>query len=260
MNSDSLKLLLIEFLKSEKPATEIEGMGVIERKEAKEQLCVLIPATIEVYQRCTLPLAAVTAAPHIHFDGWSGHFARKTAEEFGFGWVVAKNFRDEDSLEIPVSIGRHLHVNRPTESSHRQGSERETPRAREAYVKYVKAIAKAGGKSLPVDILIEFHGHRTHKAVEIAATGVSVDLANSLHSVYRKAAAGDSVPELRIEPLHRLHYSANSAKQNGVMQSSIAELALHIEMPRELRQTEADRERAWNLIKPVIQCLLESLK
>jgi hypothetical protein len=126
-------------------------------------------------------------------------------------------------------------------------------------VKYVKAIAQAGGKSLPVDILIEFHGHRTHEAIEIATTGVSVDLANSLHAVYRHSAEKDqAAPELRIEPLHRLHYSANSAKQRGVMQDSIAKLALHIEMPQELRRTEADRERAWDLLKPVIGSLLKS--
>jgi hypothetical protein len=259
MNPDSLKRLLIEFLRSGDSGIEIDGICVFDRNGAKERLCELIPATIEVYKISALPISAVAAAPHIHFDGWSGHFARRVSEEFGFGWVVAKNFRDNDSLEIPVSIGRHLHVNRPTESLERLGREKETPRARDAYVKYVKAIAQAGGKSIPVDILIEFHGHRTHEAIEIATTGISVDLANTMQSVYLTASKEmPQAPELRIEPLHRLHYSANSAKQQGVMQDSIAAQSLHIELPREIRRTKADRERTWNLLHPMIRCLMDS--
>ncbi|MBU1920039.1 hypothetical protein KKG66_04275 [bacterium] len=256
MTADRIKSELIDFLQSEAAAISLEDVGEFDRAAAQAKLRELIPATIEVKQVCRCSKSIVIAAPHARFDGWTQFFSRIAATEFAAGRVVAYNFRDENEYDIPVSIGRHIHVNRPTESAMPYGEERVTERAREAFDQYLRAISQAGAQALPIDLLIEFHGQRRNESIEIATLGVERELAEKLLDVYQENQAVDAnLPEFRIEPLHQLHFSAERAKQDGVMRPEVARQALHIELPRTLRRPEPNRIRAWNLLQPVL-CFL----
>jgi hypothetical protein len=261
MSENELKEMLFAFLQGSRETIRVEGIGELTREAAEARLRELIPTKIKVSAVCNLSFSAVVAAPHVRFDGWSEYFSRLAAEEFGLGRVIARHFRDDNEFDIPVSIGRHLHVNRPTESAERGGRELETPRARQVFEQYVKAIARAAGNKLPLDLLIEFHGHRRHEAIEIATAGVDVSIAKRLVSSFgsNEVNAG-ALPELRIEPLHKLHFSARRAKLIGVMHETVARRAVHIEIPRTLRRPEENRLRAWSLLRPLLECLLALTK
>ncbi len=249
---------LFDFLQGEELVITLEGIGELDRQAAQAKLRELIPATIEVKQVCKHSAAIVIAAPHVRFDGWSEHFTRLAAKENSTGRVIACNFRDENQYDIPVSIGRHIHVNRPTESAMLHGREIETTRAREAFEQYVKAVSQAGSSNLPIDLLIEFHGHRRNDTIEIATVGVEKELAEAMLEVYHDSHTGNDVlPELRIEPIHRLHFSAVRAKRDGVMRAEIARQAVHIELPRSLRRPEPNRIRTWKLLRPLIGFIVE---
>jgi hypothetical protein len=210
-------------------------------KEMQSHLAESIPTSIEVKRLCELNRAVVVAAPHVSFDNWAEYFANRLAHDLNCGEVLAKNFRDEDGGKIPFSIGRHIHVNRPTESLKRGGRERETDRARTAFEDYRTGLFTAGGKS-PLDLLIEIHGHRRHLKLEVAATGIDKRIAQELNLAYNDAARSVSAsPQLAIEPLDKLRFTAQRAKQNGSLHSSVCNAALHIEIPRSCRENEEVR-------------------
>lgn len=253
MTADEIKRELFGFLQSPAASISIEGVGEFDRETARAKLRELIPATIEVKQVCKCARAIVVAAPHARFDGWTQFFSRVAATEFRAGRVVAYNFRDKNEYDIPVSIGRHIHVNRPTESDQPFGEEYVTERAAAVFEQYKQALAQAGAKKLPLDLLIEFHGQRRNEFIEVATIGVARELAEQLLDVYYQTQTNDTpLPELHIEPLHELRFEAERAKLDGVMRPEITRQALHIELPRSLRRPEANRLRAWELLKPVL--------
>jgi len=253
---NDLKSVLFDFLRSGRQVLRLEGEEFTP-ETARQRLCELIPTEIMVMSRCRPASNVVVAAPHVSFDGWSEYFSRRAAEDFGLGRVVARHFRDDNEFDIPVSIGRHLHVNRPTESVRRGGREFQTDRSRKAFADYVNAIREAAGGRLPVDLLIEFHGHRRDDAVEIATTGIDRKFAGLLHDLYR-TQAGNLATDLRIEPLHRIHYSARKAKRIGILQALYAVRAFHIEIPRDLRRPEMIREKTWDTLRPLLRLIIES--
>jgi hypothetical protein len=238
-HTDDLKNQLFAFLGGD--AEEFSTLsGRLSRQQARELLQELIPATIEVRGVCRRSVAAVCAAPHVSFDNWSEYFCNRIARRLHIGWVVAKNFRDQHALTIPVSIGRHIHVNRPTESDGPGQAERETLRARDAHQRYLSALREASGaKELPVDLLIEIHSHHRTPDLEIATAGLTADLARKLSDVYEQHRAKHlMLPELKIAPLHTLRLTADNARRDGSIRSEVARVALHVEVPREARQNE----------------------
>jgi len=240
--SDGMKAQLFVFLSGDRSELKLIGSRV-SREEARGILQELIPARVEMRGVCMRPLAAVVAAPHVSFDNWSEHFCNRIARRLRIGWVVAKNFRDQHGATIPVSIGRHIHVNRPTESERYGAEESETPRAHCAYAEYTRAIAQAGGRgSLPVDVLLEIHSHHRTRHLEIATSGLSAELAKRLLDDWNALRADrSSLPEMRIEPLHEVQLPADAAKRHGTMRPEVAALALHVEIPREARDSEESR-------------------
>lgn len=238
-----MKARLFAFLAKSSISPLRLGDETISVETARALLRELIPATIEVRDVCTASLAVVAAAPHVSFDNWSEYFCNRVARRLGLGRVIAQNFRDHDPHSIPVSIGRFLHVNRPTESKGPGRRERETERALAAFEEYTAALARASGRErLPLDLLIEFHSHRRSARIEIATTGVSNALASHLCERYAKRRTRtDCLPPLRVEPLHRLTLAARAAKQVGSLQVSVTRCALHIEIPSEGRHSEEAR-------------------
>ncbi|MBI5059782.1 hypothetical protein HZB60_08395 [candidate division KSB1 bacterium] len=235
---------LIEFLLTRDQSHPFDGLGVVTRARAQALLQELIPAEIQVRGVSARGPRVVIAAPHVSFDQWSEYFCNRLTQAYSTGSVVAMNYRDRDQYRIPVNIGRHLHVNRPTESTAPGRSEHRTERAAEVYYHYIHALSEAGGGSLPLDVLIEIHSHRRCEQVQIATVGVGDDLARELHALYSAHAVEQSLPELLIEPLHRLHWQALSAKQIGSFQPGISRMAYHIEIPRGLRENQRSRARA----------------
>ncbi len=261
MEREDLKTQLFAFLAGDE--VEFRTIGrTLSREDARELLCELIPAEIQVRGVCTLSQAVVVAAPHVSFDNWSEYFCNRVARKYRTGWVVAKNFRDLHPHTIPVSIGRHLHVNRPTESVRPGGAEQTTDRARQTHQDYLAALTQASGRSvLPLDALIEFHSQQRTPDFEIATTGVNSELAELLVNCYEKIRLQEErLPELRIEPLHEVMFKAESTKQIGSMRLEVTRCALHIEIPREMRRTDPDRSLACKAMLALTEGLLEQLQ
>ena len=245
MSEDALRKDLISFLRSEASELVLTNGSIFTRLQAQEQLQQLVPAYIELRGTCKGKHGIVAAAPHVSFDHWSEYFCNRAATRFSLGWVVAKHYRDQDNLHIPVAIGRHLHVNRPTESDHPGGKERVSERARAVYDEYVGAVAEAAGRSLPIDLLIEFHSHRQTPHVEIATARITENVVRDLWDCWEDLRIKTpGTPEMRIEPLHELRLSATAAKRSGSLSPEICQQALHIEIPRGIRKSDELRQLA----------------
>lgn len=244
VQAGDIKEQLFAFLGSDAQEFTLLGRRTLSRQDARDLLQELIPARIEVRGVCRRPIAATVAAPHVSFDNWSEYFCNRIARKLCIGWVIAKNYRDQHSQTIPVWIGRHIHVNRPTESDGPGQTEYETERSREAYRDYLAAIESASGRgALPVDLLLEIHSHHRSEFLEIASSGVTEELARSLLTVYNdRRIKRPGLPVLRIAPIHKLRLSADTARKTGSIRTEIARVALHIEVPREARQDENVRQ------------------
>lgn len=242
---------LIAFLKTPDASFVLPGLGEVTRERAKELVRELIPTEIQVRGVAVGPSRAVIAAPHVSFDQWTEYFCNRLARAHGTGWVVALNFRDYDAYRIPVSIDRHLHVNRPTESKGAHQSETRTERAEQVFREYLEALARASGGGLPLDLLIELHAHRRSERIEIATSGVSMALAAELAESYAAESVGQAVPDLAIEPLHKVRLGAYLAKSIGSMHGGISRMSFHIEIPRGARATEPLRQRGLKLLVPL---------
>ncbi len=224
------------------PLTATDGK-TYPKAEIQRLLQEWIPTTVLVKRICSLDEGIVVAAPHVSFDNWTEYFANRLAYDLNCGQVLAKNFRDDDSGAIPTSIGRHIHVNRPTESKRKGGVEHETPRAMAAFQKYRSALHEAG-RIMPLTFLIELHGHRRHTKLEVATTGISAALAAKLKQTYFELSQVDlRMPEIAIEPLDELRFTAQGTKANGSLAAKICRMALHIEIPRSCRENEDARSR-----------------
>lgn len=241
--ADDLKGQLFAFLGSDAPEFRSLGGRRLSREQVRELLQELIPATIDVRGVCRRPVAAVSAAPHVSFDNWSEYFCNRIARRLRIGWVVARNFRDQHSQTIPVSIGRHIHVNRPTESDGPGHTERETERARNVHQRYLSALAEASGRAaLPMDLLIEVHSHHRTPDLEIATAGLTAERARELAEEYeRRRVKRPLLPALKIAPLHTLRLTADNARREGSIRNDVARVALHVEVPRESRQSDDAR-------------------
>jgi len=253
MIEGDLKASLFDFLRGESQVVTLPGEGRFTREQAEAKLRELIPTRVRVMDRCRLPLAVVAAAPHVRYDGWSEWYCRQAARALGSGRVVARHFRDHNEYDIPTPIGRHIHVNRPTESRRPRGREVRTERAADAYRRYIAAIARAAGGELPVDLLLEFHAHKRHSTIEIATCGIPSELAGELVEQYARQASesGTTIP-LRIEPLHKLHFTARQAKRSGSLSGAVARAALHIEIPLALRRDAESRKLGIDLLLPLL--------
>jgi hypothetical protein len=259
--SDDLPAQLFAFLGGDAQEFPMLGGKKLSREEVRQLLQELIPAQIETRGVCTLPISVVCAAPHVSFDGWSEYFCNRVAQRYHTGWVVAKNFRDQDPYTIPAPIGRHVHVNRPTESPGPGRMETETERAREIHAQYLAALAEGSGKGkLPLDLLIEFHSHHRTPYLEIATAGVERELAEKLCDDYTITRSKLPIlPEIQIEPLHTVRMTADGTKQFGSMRPEVARRALHIEVPRSSRRDDLGRRALCKALFVLTDSLLKKL-
>ncbi len=238
---EALKRELFAALASDSGSYSTPDGRIMSHHEIRELLQEWIPTGVFVKRRCDRTPSVVVAAPHVSFDNWTEYYANRVAHDLNCGEVLAKNFRDEDGGQIPVSIGRHIHVNRPTESKRRGEAEGVTPRAQAVFLQYREALAEAGGQQ-PLDLLIELHGHRRNLRLEVATVGINQNVAAELKDAYQNLATGNAaLPHLYIEPLDKLRFSARRAKQNGSLTSGVCRAGLHIEIPRFCRENETAR-------------------
>lgn len=242
MADDALTRELIQALQERRNQFTARDGRLYYSQDMQSRLRELIVADVLVMRKCSLPIGMVIAAPHVSFDNWTQFYANRLAPALQAGEVLARNFRDEDGGTIPVSIGRHIHVNRPTESERRGGREFESERARAVHEEYLEALHTAGGRK-PLDLLIELHGHHGHNALEVATTGITSVAASEMLSAY-SIAKGDLLgyPDLRIEPLHEVRYAARAAKETGSLRSGVCSHSLHIELPRQCRDSAKNRD------------------
>ncbi len=242
-DQDSLKREMLTALKEKIDPLKASDGRSYAKADMQRLLQEWIPTSIVVKRVSEPDSAIVIAAPHVSFDNWTEYFANRVAYDLKCGEVLAKNFRDDDGGLIPCSIGRHIHVNRPTESKRKGGVEHETPRAMAAFQKYRSALHEAGGM-MPLMLLIELHGHRKHGRLEVATTGIDALAAKAMKEAYEALFSdGDVLPELAIEPLDELRFNAQRTKANGAMSHSVCRAALHVEIPRSCRESETARER-----------------
>lgn len=234
---------LVSALKEGRERFSARDGRIYDKSGLQLRLQELIPADIVVMRKCALASSIVVAAPHVSFDNWTQYFANRLAPDLNCGEVIARNFRDDDGGTIPVSIGRHIHVNRPTESKHRGGMEQESERALPVFREYVQALFTAGGAS-PIELLIELHGHHHHSSLEVATVGIDMVTAHEIKQAYLMAAEDYSdSPALLIEPLDKLKYQALRAKESGSLMPTVCKYALHIEIPRQCRENASGREQ-----------------
>ncbi|HEY3294930.1 MAG TPA: hypothetical protein VGL38_05805 [bacterium] len=259
--SDDLQGQLMTFLRS--PGEEFPMLSgkTLSREEARALVQELIPARIEMRGVCGRSLAVVAAAPHVSFDNWSEYFCNRVAQRYRLGWVVAKNYRDQDPHTIPAAIGRHIHVNRPTESAGPGRIERTTERAQDIHRLYVQALAEASGRgALPLDLLIEFHAHHRTPYLEVATQGVERELAEQIAGWYAGMRGKlPMLPEMAIEPLHAIRMTAENTKQTGSLRSDVTRRALHIEIPRGSRRSDMGRRAMCKALFKVTEELLKTL-
>ncbi len=259
--SDDLKTQLFAFLAGGDTEFPTLTGQRLSRDDARALLQELIPAEIEIRGLCQLSRAVVVSAPHVSFDNWAEFFCNRIARQFQTGWVVARNFRDQDPHTIPVAIGRHLHVNRPTESARPDGAEAVTERAQAAHAQYLASLLQATGlDALPIDLLIEIHAHHRTPFLEVATAGVDAGLAQEIDSVWtHQRTRAKDLPALRIEPLHVLRLTAEATKQLGSLRPEVATRALHIEIPREARQSDSTRNAMCRALFAVTETLLNHI-
>jgi hypothetical protein len=260
--ADDLPTQLFAFLGSGE--TEFKGIGgkPLSRDDARQLLQELIPATIEVRGICQLTQAVVTAAPHVSFDNWSEFFCNRVAKRFRTGWVVAKNFRDQHPATIPAAIGRHIHVNRPMESDGPGKMEFSSDRAQDVHEQYLAALRHATGKdALPCDLLMEFHSQHRNETLEIATAGIDTSFAGALADRYEQIRRKDpTLPEMGIEPLHAIRLTAENTKRRGSLRPDVAVRALHIEIPREFRQSDPARQQMCRAIFAIVEAALKQME
>jgi hypothetical protein len=242
--SDNMQMQLFAFLASGEQELSLLGGKKLNREQARALAQELVPASIEIRAVCTMGNGAVVTAPHVSFDNWSEFFCNRIAKQHRIGWVVAKNYRDQDPHTIPVSIGRHLHVNRPTESSGPGHGEKVTERAQAVFDEYAQALGDASGLGrLPIPLLLEIHSHHRTPYLEIATSGVSTDLAMELVERYAHSRGKyRELPEMQIEPLQEIRMTADLTKRFGSLRPAIATQAFHFEIPREARQSDDTRQ------------------
>jgi hypothetical protein len=242
--SDDMQTQLFAFLASGEKELSLLGGKKLNRDEARALAQELVPASIEVRAVCMMGNGAVVTAPHVSFDNWSEFFCNRLAKHHRIGWVVAKNYRDQDPHSIPVSIGRHLHVNRPTESAGPGRGEKVSDRAQTVFDEYAQALAEASGLGkLPIPLLLEIHSHHRTPYLEIATSGVSSEFASDLVERYQRSRGKyRELPEMLIEPLHEIRMTADLTKRFGSLRPAIAAQAFHFEIPREARQSDDARQ------------------
>ncbi len=227
------------------------------------------------------PKGLVLAAPHEGYDMYSGDLAKRVSKKLGWGWVVAKEYRDTKEK-------RWLDVNRPTERrwlGSRTGDETVTNKGKATFAEYVRRLRSAAqvAPSAPVPLLVEFHGHNrrvkigTQKlrldVIEVATQGFSEEQLRGLQARYDDLAdqrwpVGKRIL-LRIDRLHeryryrgttvRFNYRASGAKRAGSLQPSVAARALHFELPQNARSTKTQRSAFAEILAKAIAPFAEEL-
>jgi hypothetical protein len=184
----------------------------------------------------------VIAAPHGSSDSATDLIGADLARLTGWSAVVVRGFSRLDGA------GRRLNVNRPTESAPGEapGLEARTAAAREAFVASRAHVAAASQG--PLRLYVEVHGNGRQgsaQRIEIATVGVTRDeawrlktLLELVRDVHVRGRGGLPRPEVLVEPLDPVHYTASAAKDEGVLKT--AARALHIELPRAIRTTHRE--------------------
>lgn len=174
------------------------------------------------------PSPYILSAPHGSFDLHTGRIVQETCAALPqWGCIVVTGYR---TRKIPIN------VNRPTEGiSLPPNQESRTPVAEAVYRQYLSII-----KSISNDPkwYIEIHGNARKKSasfIEIATIGLSIEQSKKIALTWTPLLHIHGLSEytLLIEPLHKVHFSAEASKEFGSL--SQFQPTLHIELPEALR-------------------------
>lgn len=174
------------------------------------------------------PSPYILSAPHGSFDLHTGSIVQETCAALPqWGCMVVTGYR---TRKTPIN------VNRPTEGvSLPPHQEPRTSAAEAAYQLYLSSI---NAISHTPKWYIEIHGNARKDSVsfiEIATVGLSKMQAETLLPAWISLLKAQSLSEytLLIEPIHKVHFSAEASKAFGSL--SQFQPALHIELPEALR-------------------------
>ena len=198
----------------------------------------------------------LVAAPHGTHDANTAEVAVETARRLGAGYVVARRFAADRT---------RINVNRPTEGASRKcAEESHTPRAREVYGLYTRAVSTAA-MGRPLRLYVEVHGNsnpQTAKKIEVATTGLTAEEARRVRDAYPAilARSREHAPEypdlaLLVEPLDRIFFTASCAKSIGLFSTDLVPRVVHLEFPRSARERDTIEATAL-LIAGIVRRLL----
>ena len=242
-------------------------------------LGLLFVASLPTMQHGVAPVGSgsVVAAPHEGFDEHTAPLARGIAEALGWGWVVAKDYREP-------KVERWLDVNRPTQRRALAGKllrPQVTAEGRAVYAQYQGLLSAAGGRDLawPLDLLVEIHGHARAipregepplkvQVIELATRGFSKSELRLLKRRYLTLIAAldpaDRIPLAveQLDPSYKFagrvigfYFRAGGSKRRGSLRPRSARRVLHFELPSKVRFDEGRRALYVQLLAGLLRTL-----
>jgi len=189
----------------------------------------------------------IVSAPHGIYELRTEGIVREIAGKLSASHVVARGFRRRSH---PVN------VNRPTEGIGLPSVyENETHRAREVFEKYLQ-ILKDFQNGNNATLLVEIHGNSLKMlshTIEIATKGFTTGFLKEIKEINSrrlKALFPGKPYRLKIEPIDSIIMVAGGAKRIGSIREF--QMALHIELPRDLRVNDEYRRRIESLLARMI--------
>ena len=169
------------------------------------------------------------AAPHGTYDLFTAEIADAVCLSLRWNCVVARGY---------VIDGVRINVNRPTEGAGLSpASEPQTARS-QCVFDYFVYEAKSMLRTASTQFYVEIHGASSIEDVEIATAGLTSDQTTRLKTIFQNAwnAVGTTPRTIKVEPNDVITLSATASKSIGMM--SRLQPAIHIELPRAMRQNE----------------------
>jgi len=169
------------------------------------------------------------AAPHGTFDQHTAEIAESVCSSLGWNCVAARGY---------VVDGVRINVNRPTEGAN-LASANEIHSARAGCVyEYFLNQAQSVLNEAKTAFYVEIHGASSIQDVQIATVGIPFEQALRMKDILQSAwnAQNGSSRTINMEPVDTISFTARASKEIGML--SRYQPALHIELPRALRQDE----------------------
>ena len=180
--------------------------------------------------------SVLLAAPHGGFDLSTDEIVPPVAQKLNYSELVATGYR---------AYSHPINVNRPTEGIGLSSEEeKHTDDAAKVYAEWEADVMKVNPA-----LYVEIHGEGKTSNIEVAVVGFTQEQKTAIKKILSAALAPlyfKTNPEIKVEGLDSIHFTASAAKKYGVLGK--VHRALHIELPWDLRRNEKENTTAF-LIK-----------